>query len=149
MFLRIVPEKVPIFWNLVKPGLLISQSIMATSSWHSSNIVLEKCLCNEMQLWLAFGESLEDYVGFVVTYLWHNPFDKSTSLFIYLVYSYVEVPEIIFAQGLDAIAAYAKRRGCVTITFVSPRKGLGEMVTKVFGNEVRSETFYIVAVKEA
>jgi hypothetical protein len=93
---------------------------------------------------LAFGESLKDYIGFTLTYLWKNPFDGTTSLFIYLIYSYTEVPPDIFQQGIDALLAYAKRTDCKTLSFVSTRGGIAEMVQRTFGAAVRSETFYVV-----
>lgn len=147
---RLDQNRVPDFWDLVKPGLILGKNISGVEGdWDFANKVLEQALAGTCDIWIGFeeldGEAAKDkYVGFMITFLSKDRFTAKTDLVIYFAYSYRIASDAFRTELLLSILKYAKSRNCDRIVAYTEDEKREKLIEGFLGQHVSKRSMFYV-----
>jgi hypothetical protein len=149
---RLDPNKVPVFWDLIKPGLILGKNISGVDGSHDfANTVLEQALAGACQIWLGFeaGEATGDnYIGFMVTYAVTDIFSKKKDFVIYFLYTFKSASAALQGETAISIFKYAKALKCSKVVTYTENPRLEQYVKDRLGQHVRDRHMFYVRLEE-
>ena len=145
-------NRVPDFWDLVKPGLMLGRNISGIEGdWDFANSVLEHAISEHCQIWLGFeaGEPTGDgYVGFVITHLNVDWFSKSKDLVLYFAYLYKTASDRLRTDAAMAFSKYARGLGCTRIVAYTDNAAMEKLINSFFGSHIKKRQLYYVNMED-
>ena len=149
---KLDPNRVPLFWDLVKPGLILGKNISGVNGdWDFANKVLEQTLVGRCVIWLAFeqGEPIGDnYVGFGITTLNPDSFTDSKDLVLYYVYTYRNASMALRAEAAVSLVKYAKAKGCARIVVYTERQAMTSLIEDFLGEHAKKRNLFYVNMED-
>jgi hypothetical protein len=142
MFVKIMPDKVGNYWNLVKPGLMASNNNLAGSSNTICNNILLNAMAGRCTIWLAFdGNTPDDYTGFVITSINNDPVNNEKFLLIYLAYAYTELSRDLALEIYATILKFARGESCTSVKAYG-EVGMEVLLKRYWGNIFQTSMFF-------
>lgn len=149
---KLDPGRVPTFWDLIKPGLILGKNISGINGdWTFSNKVLEQALVERCVIWLAFdpGEPTGDsYVGFGITTINPDAFTDSRDLVLYFVYTYRAPSVALRNEAIISLVKYAKSKGCQRIVAYTEKAGMEGIVEGFMGQHAKKRSLFYVTMED-
>jgi len=150
MIVRLMPEQVSGFWNLIKTGVIDIGNRMTPGNWNIANNVFNRCLAGLMQIWLC-SEELEgkpNFVGFFITAIETDKIDDSRNLNISYTYAFKTVSDELIKEAVEVVNKYAKEDKCNNITFVSLNSKVDIMAEKAWPGKLKKLTSFSIRVED-
>ena len=149
---KLDPNRVPIFWDLIKPGLILGQNISGVDGSHDfANTVLEQALSGACQLWMAFepGEVKGDnYVGFFITYMVVDQFSRKKDFVIYFLYTFKNASSTVQTEAALSVFKYAKSKGCDRVVAYTENPRMEQYIKDRLGQHVKDRHMFYVRMEE-
>ena len=149
---KLDPGRVPIFWDLIKPGLILGKNISGINGdWDFANKVLEQALVERCTIWLAFeqGEPTGDrYVGFGITTVNPDAFTDSKDLVLYYVYTYRTPSVALRNEAAISLVKYAKKKNCARIVVYTDHAKMDSIVEGFLGQHASKRQLYYVRMED-
>jgi hypothetical protein len=146
---KLDPGRLPLFWDLIKPGLILGRNISGISGdWDFANRVLENALVGRCTIWLAFepGEVVGDrYVGFGITTVNPDAFSNSKDLVLYFAYMYRTASVALRNEAAISLVKYAKKQGCQRIVMYTERPGMESIIEGFLGEHAKKRNLFTLA----
>ena len=121
MLVRLIPEQISQFWNVIKYALENSPPLTTEVNYDSwINEILTSAMNGSIEVWASYkkGESVK-FEGVVLTSFEIDKFIKKRSLLIYYVFAFRETGKEAWIEGLKTLSKYAKSRNCSRIVAYS------------------------------
>lgn len=114
MLIRLLPEQVSKFWNIIKYAIEQSLPPIAYEHPDKLNRILSAALSGKVEVWASYKKDQEENIleGIVITKILYDDASNTKNLLIYCLYGYEKVDSNSWLIGLTAIAKYAKSRKC-------------------------------------
>ena len=115
MLVRLIPEQISQFWDMIKYALENSPPIsieVRDENWINS--MLTQSMNGSIEIWAYYdkdGDSVR-FKGFVITSFEIDKFVKQKSLLIYYVFTFRDIGMDAWIEGLKTLKKYAKSRRC-------------------------------------
>lgn len=120
MLLRLLPEQVARYWDIIKPGIEKALPPVAGESADKMNNILGAILGGGMVCWLIYRKLEEgiEVTGFMVTTIAVDSCTITNSLLIYVIFAAKgrSIGGDGWAEGYEALSKYGKSVGCSRIT---------------------------------
>ena len=149
---KLDPNKVPVFWDLIKPGLILGKNISGVDGSHDfANTVLEQALSGACSIWLGFepGEPTGDnYVGFMVTYIVVDQFSKHKDFVIYFLYTFMSASATLQNEVAISVFKYAKAHKCNKVVTYTENPRLEQYIKDRLGQHVRDRHMFYVRLED-
>lgn len=132
MHLKLVPEQISYYWDLIKTAVEESSPEISAEG---ANVILENLLCDAMQCWLLLLKDGEEFKlqAIIVTTLFRDNFYQTMYLRLCCLYGFTSLSPELWQEGFEAMRDYAKSTGCAYMEAFTDRKGLPEMIKRQFG----------------
>lgn len=144
--------RVPIFWDLIKPGLILGRNISGVEGdWDFANRVLEQAICDKCTLWLGFHEGEvtgDNYVGFAITFTVVDQFTGGRDFVIYFLYTYRQANPGLRREAAQSLVKQAKKDGCRRILAYSDNAKLTAAIDDFLGGFVKKRTLFYVEMED-
>ena len=115
MMIRLIPEQVSKFWDIIKYALedFPPASIEVRDANWINNILIS-AMDGSIQVWASYDRLEEgiNFKGIVITSIEVDKFVKQKNLLIYYVYMFNSMSVANWTEGLDVVRKYAKSRKC-------------------------------------
>lgn len=135
MLLLLLPQQVSERWDVIKLAIEGALPPTELSSPDVMNKILMDLLNGKMQCWASYqkesGKTILD--GIVVTEIEESR-GGLKSLLIYSVYSFKQVSEESWLEGIEALRKFAKASGCSRVTAYTSVDYMVDMAEKLGGN---------------
>jgi hypothetical protein len=143
---KIEPEKVHIFWNLIKPGIILSDMVIGVNGWEAANNIFEACQAGKAQAWIVLDKEEKLSATFITTIM-NEEISKERVLLIYLLYSYKTIDDEDWYTAFEKVYKFMKNRNCNRLTFYSNNARIDEKAHEVLGSAVKKVTLYSYQIK--
>ena len=118
-FIRIQPDQVPIFWELIRTGMTIVYKIPDEYQQDFAIHALTNLLSGASQAWVGFDlddEGVKRIQCVVTTKIVEDTYYGIRRLHIDSLYGFRKVSPDVPVQGFKCIEEFAKANGCQAIT---------------------------------
>lgn len=119
MLVRLLPEQVSKHWDIIKFGIENSLPPIAGEHPDKMNRVLSSLLSGKASCWMSYVKDAEaqkiTFEGFVITKLLYDEVSDTNNLLIYCLYSFTNIENSTWINGLSKLAKYAESKGCTFI----------------------------------
>ena len=138
MLIRLLPDQISQFWNVIKYAIEQSLPPIAYEHPDKLNRILSAAISGKVEVWVSYTKTQEvnKLEGVVVTKILYDDASGTKNLLIYCLYGYEKVNSDSWLIGLTALVKYAKSRGCSQIISYSDIPHIIDIV-KYLGGEAR------------
>jgi hypothetical protein len=131
MIVRLIPDQIAKFWELIKGAIAASVSKEYEVSGNLLNNSLKNLLTGTSQAWLVMDEQNgKPIVGVVVTYITDDPMGEQRNLVIYALFGFQIVDDSIWLDGIDKLKEFARANGCKQLVGYTTSRILENRITK-------------------
>lgn len=143
MLIKILPEQVAKFWEVIKHG--VSHSLPPTIVYKKDdaretermNKILTSLLTGVLECWVSFeisedGKRTIKYI--MITQVIFDDILGVKNLFIYSIYGFTQISKEIWIDGFQTLKDYGAKLGCSKLLAFTSFKHLKEMAKKFGGN---------------
>ena len=137
MLVRLIPEQISQFWDVIKYALDNSPPIpieVRDENW--INNILTQSMNGSIEIWASYNKDEDNinFEGFVITSFEIDKFVKQKSLLIYYVFAFRDTGIDTWVEGLKVLSKYAKSRRCSRVLAYSNVKEIISISEKLGGN---------------
>jgi len=146
VLVRLIPDQISKFWDVIKYALENSPPLTTDISWDSwINEILTSAMSGGIEVWASYSKVKEfKFEGVALTSFEIDKFIKKKSLLIYYIFTYQEAAKSSWINGLKTLAKYAESRGCHRIIAYSNIPEIIKMCDALGGDtSIRFITFNI------
>lgn len=144
--------RVPIFWDLIKPGLILGRNISGVQGdWDFANKVLEAAICNKCTIWLGFnpGEIKGDnYVGFAITYPVEDFMTGGRDLVLYFGYTYRAAGSALRNEAAISLVKEARKEKCRRLIAYTDNEGMKSILQGFLGEQAKHRSLFYVDLED-
>jgi len=136
MINRLLPDQIAQFWDLIKYAVEHSLPPIVAEHPDKMNRILSSALSGGIDVWASYnkGEGTNKFEGLILTKFLYDDSSNTKSLLIYCLYGFSEFAKDSWNQGINAIAKYAKSRGCAQIVAYTDSHHIINIVKRLGGN---------------
>jgi hypothetical protein len=126
MLIRLLPNQVANFWDIIKYAIEESLPPIAGSSKGRMNNILSSLLAEKIQCWAAYKRKKDSVKleAIVLTKVQVDDITQTKHLLIYCLYSYSGIHRRALDDGFEALTKYAKSIDCQSITAYTSNEAL-------------------------
>lgn len=117
MIIRLVPEQVAEYWDIIKHCACQTNNISEALAPEYCNNLFQQLLLERYQVWagIATEDGQKKFIGMLITALIKNDLSGGNSLLMYGIYAYRLIDDNMLREGLSAIKQFAKAENCDNI----------------------------------
>jgi hypothetical protein len=130
MILRLLPNQIPMYWEVIKFGATKADKVPIGRLEDYLNDLLQALLSSEAQCFIALKED-RCVQAVLITRLIENKLLKTQSLHIQCLYSFELIDEELQREAFNLIIKLAKFQKCNKITFDSNQKRVWEIAKNI------------------
>ena len=136
MLVRLTPEQISQFWDVVKYALENSPPLTTEVNYDSwINEILTSAMSGNIEVWASYRKDEgAKFEGVALTSFEVDRFIKKRSLLIYYVFTFRDTIKETWIEGLKTLAKYAKSRKCSRIVAYSNVPEMIETCRKLGGD---------------
>lgn len=127
---KLLPEQVSKYWDVIRAGILSTPSHIATMNSESIRNILKNILIGNVQCWAAIDEK-EEICGFVLTSLADDYVSNERFLNIYDLYLVKPLPREVWTAGIEALKKFAVANKCNKITAYTYYENIANIAKKL------------------
>lgn len=138
MLVRMLPEQISEYWEIVKFAIENSLPPIANETIDKMNRILENLMNESMQCWVSYSEAEDKNVldAVIVTTITNDYSSNIKSLLIYSLYGFSNISDKVWSEGYTTLSKWAKSIGCNRITAFTDVERIKEIV-KSLGGEAK------------
>jgi len=135
MLLRLMPDQIANYWDVIKYALEESLPPIAGEHPDKMNRILSSLIGGSSQCWVSYEkkEDTKRFEGVVVTQIIKDEISDTTSLLLYSVYGYDYVSEETWKKGFETLVRWGMSRGCTRIIGYTDSDRLIQIVKSLGG----------------
>jgi hypothetical protein len=130
MFIKLLPNQVPTYWDIIKHGCQHVLPPMTADNEAAMNGVLKNLLTGQLQCWVSFGDS-QQFKGFVVTEISTDSFSDQRFLRLYVLYGLRPLTEDDWKEGFEKLEIFARSNNCHVMTGYTNNELLCDKIKKL------------------
>jgi hypothetical protein len=130
MFIKLLPDQVPTYWDIVKHGCQQVLPPMTADNEAAMNGVLKNLLTGQLQCWVGFTEA-QQFNGFIITEISTDTFSDQRFLRLYVLYGVRLISEDLWKEGFEKLEAFARSNNCQVMTGYTNNERLCEKIEKL------------------
>jgi hypothetical protein len=140
MITILLPDQIARYWNILGPAIEEALPPIASYKEERMNKVLSSLLSGKSLCWVAHKVKDEQrYLeALCITQIQHDTISMSKSLLIYALYAFAPISDETQFAGLNAIAKYAKSKGCENVIAYTQNERIIELSKLHSGNTVQT-----------
>lgn len=121
MLVRLLPDQIARFWDIIKYAVEESLPPVVSKDIDNMQNVLTGCLDGSLEVWASYSkkDNVTKLEGIILTQFIFDRATKTKNLLIYCLYGYNQFSKDSWTSGIESLKKYAKAKGCSQIVAYS------------------------------
>lgn len=136
MLIKLLPDQISNFWDIIKYGIQQSLPPVAGEGPDKMNKIFTSLLSGKAQCWASYENTNNGkrFEGIVVTRILYDDVSDTRSLLVYCLYGYDRIDNKSWRDGLKVLIKWAASRNCNRIIAYTSVPEILKLVQRLGGS---------------